>query len=123
MGTTRDADNPVPEMIETECKRLRISRAEIARRVGTTQTAIDQIIERRRALGPALAVRLAAHLHLSQAQMFALAGIITEPQEDVRETRALQRVRSLFNAVDEGEQNEIADLAEFIIRRRRPPPD
>lgn len=119
MNNTTHPENPVPEMIETEIERLRISRAEFARRVGTTQTAIDAVMDRRRALGPRLAVRLAAHLHLSQVQLFYLAGIITEAPEGIAETLAMQRIRSMFASLDEGVQDEIADLAEFIVDRRR----
>lgn len=113
-----DIDNPVPEMILSECGRRGITVAEMARQSGVKQSALAHIIGRTRALGPDLARKLAPALQLSQVELFRLAGLIDEPA-DYTEDRAAQRIRILFREADDETKEQIVRIAETLTYPKR----
>lgn len=73
--TTKDPENPIPERIVERMAAKNQNFAQAAREIGTTQAALQYIVNRGRGLGRDLAPRVADYLGMDHGDLFKMAGL------------------------------------------------
>jgi len=115
MPSSKDLDNPIPDRILERMAKKNQNFAEAAREIGTTQAALQYVVNRERGLGKELAPRIATYLGMDEGELFRLAGLAPgndETSDDYHESQ----LRLLFKQATPQQRQQIVDVASIIIR-------
>lgn len=112
--TTKDPENPIPERIVERMAAKNQNFAQAAREIGTTQAALQYVVNRGRGLGRDLAPRFAVYLGIDESDLFQMAGLApseAKPDEGIYE----KQIRALFRRATPQQKKQIVDVANIIL--------
>lgn len=114
MPSTKDRDNPIPDLIVQRIAANKEKQADAARAMGIKQSSLKAIIEREKGIGRVMAPRVAAYLGIPVAEFFQMAGLAPLTDEDDLDFYELQ-IRELFKRATDDQKKKIVGMAELLV--------
>lgn len=88
MAGTIDADNQFPDWLLEQLKAKGWTREELSRRADVPSSAITNIVNRTKNMGPDVARRIATALDVSPVVVFRIAGLLPDEGDNLSPTEA-----------------------------------
>lgn len=106
MGSTRDKDNPFVDWLLAELKHRDWTQADLAREMVAQTSIVNNVINRRVALGVDLAKRMAAALGVKQRTLFLVAGLLDDEGDDDAADETFQEIRRILSGLSADRREE-----------------